>query len=494
MIKKVVIIGAGIGGLTAGAYLAQAGYQVTVLEKAVTAGGSAGWYLRGARRFPTGATIAFGLEGGGLLQSVLTPLSIKLPATMMDHPMNVILSDRTVSVYQNRDVWEQELQRVFHERADDVLLFWRELAALSEIVLKVTESRASLPIRKLVDLGNLPSYLVKNPVSILKLLRNVFSTVEDLLHRHKLTKYTPLREFLNAQLIDAVQTDLKHAALLPASAALDIYRNGSFAIEGGMGTISEQLARQIEMYGGQIYYSSPATSVTFHPSTKQWIVESRKHSDSYDVVIDNSGLSLANNKKIDSSEGWGAFRIDASLKIDALNHFQPLRTYEQLPFAYQIHLDEKKQQQIGVHGPLYVTLSQALNRKNEVVPEEITLTASVHVLAKEWADLDGVAYDLKKSQIHEALMLEINQLFSKLDDILIRAESGTPQTYLTYIGKSGVGGTPLTVKQAILFSKGPRTKFPGYYIAGEMVFPGPGTLSAALSGYYAARAVMNKKR
>jgi phytoene dehydrogenase-like protein len=63
--KSVCIIGAGVGGLTAAAYLAKEGYKVSVLEKATTVGGSAGWYVRKGRKFPTGATIAFGLEEKG---------------------------------------------------------------------------------------------------------------------------------------------------------------------------------------------------------------------------------------------------------------------------------------------------------------------------------------------------------------------------------------------------------------------------------------------
>ncbi|MBM6617799.1 FAD-dependent oxidoreductase [Bacillus suaedaesalsae] len=51
MSNLVCIIGAGIGGLTAGAYLGKAGFDVTVVEKATTVGGSAGWYVRKGRRF-----------------------------------------------------------------------------------------------------------------------------------------------------------------------------------------------------------------------------------------------------------------------------------------------------------------------------------------------------------------------------------------------------------------------------------------------------------
>ena len=52
-----IIIGAGIGGLTAGARLARAGYRVTVLEKAAVPGGRAGVITHGGYRFDTGPTL-----------------------------------------------------------------------------------------------------------------------------------------------------------------------------------------------------------------------------------------------------------------------------------------------------------------------------------------------------------------------------------------------------------------------------------------------------
>lgn len=52
--QKVVIIGAGIGGLATAALLAKAGFDVTVLEKHATAGGRAGQLLRDGFRFDTG--------------------------------------------------------------------------------------------------------------------------------------------------------------------------------------------------------------------------------------------------------------------------------------------------------------------------------------------------------------------------------------------------------------------------------------------------------
>ena len=243
--KTVGIIGAGIGGLMAGAILAAKGYKVSIFEKATTVGGSAGWYHRKGRRFPTGATIAFGLEEDGLLQNLLTELHIELEAKSLQHPMDVILEDRRISIFQDPLRWTEELQTAFPEKSKEVVQFWDELTFLGESVHRVTATDVSLPVRRYNDLGKLPQYLLSHPLSLLRLGRYMSWTVEDLLRKHKLSSYVPLRRFLNAQLLDAAQIDLTEAALLPSSLALTIYRRGSFHVKNGIGQLCQALADKI---------------------------------------------------------------------------------------------------------------------------------------------------------------------------------------------------------------------------------------------------------
>src|SRR5512135_2355366 len=55
--RNAIIIGAGIGGLATAGRLARAGYRVTVLEKAASAGWRAGKLVRDGYTFDTGPTL-----------------------------------------------------------------------------------------------------------------------------------------------------------------------------------------------------------------------------------------------------------------------------------------------------------------------------------------------------------------------------------------------------------------------------------------------------
>ena len=77
-VNRVVVIGAGIGGLTTAALLAKAGLDVTVLEAHVYPGGCAGTFYHQGYRFDAGATLAAGFEPGGGMTRLAETLGIDL--------------------------------------------------------------------------------------------------------------------------------------------------------------------------------------------------------------------------------------------------------------------------------------------------------------------------------------------------------------------------------------------------------------------------------
>lgn len=486
MKPSVCIIGSGVGGLTAGAFLAKSGFDVTILEKATTVGGSAGFYTRKNRRFPTGATIAFGLEEDGVLTKLLNELDIHPPTIELLHPMDVILPDRKVSIYKDKIRWEKEIQRRFSERERDVLLFWKKLEQIGEDVLSVTKSAVSLPIQRIYDLGSFPSFAINNPLSITRLARYATWTVEKLLKTYNLHNYLPLRQFLDAQLIDAVQTDCKEAALLPSSVALTIYRKGSFTMENGIGQLSELLKEYIIQLGGRVYLSSPLKKVQFNETNKLWEVESKKCKESFSTIINNSGVSFGDHTSYDDKDfSWGAFRIDATLKQEVTNQLKGNVT----PFAYQI-VSDNPQLETYCHNPIYATFHESQSG-GEDHSDEVLLSISVHTDERRWIPLSKEDYKKEKDFLMDLLMQEVEKVFPYKKH-LIFAEAGTPVTYKRFVGKTKVGGFPLTVKNAVWKPRSFRSKFPNWYIVGEHVFPGPGTLSAALSGFYASRAIIKE--
>ncbi|MBM7662327.1 phytoene dehydrogenase-like protein [Bacillus mesophilus] len=487
MSKSICIIGAGVGGLTAGAYLAKAGFQVTILELATTVGGSAGAYVRKNRTFPTGATVAFGLEEGGVLRSLLEDLDISVPNELLDHPMDVVLPTGKISIYRDAGLWEQELKRFFPSNPKEVLAFWNELHRISLDVLRIVENRIALPVQ-LHDLQKLIKIAITSPGSSLRLARYSNWTVEDLMKKYKVDQLEPFRQFLNAQLIDAVQTDVSNAALLPSSLALTIYRNGSFSIDQGLVTLCRALANRITVLGGNVHLSSPVMTVNFNKSLRNWEVNSTKVQDQYDIVINNAGVSFGSGTSFMEEEvfSWGAFRIDAILDGEIAKELNDGK----FPFALQIVPTTEQYKLLrNVHGPIYVTFHHSRDRSGNVIEDEVMMTASVHTQPSQWFAFTKEQYKYEKELVRKDIIDIIHQTVP-LKDLLRSVEAGTPLTYKKFVGKAEVGGFPLSVKNAIRSPKSVRSGNRQLYIVGEQAFPGPGTLSSALSGYYAAKAII----
>ncbi|MGL5032763.1 MAG: FAD-dependent oxidoreductase, partial [Microcystaceae cyanobacterium] len=76
MNSNVIVVGAGIGGLTAAALLAEKGDQVTVYEQAIAVGGCASTFKRRGFTFDVGATQVAGLEPGGIHHRIFSQLGL----------------------------------------------------------------------------------------------------------------------------------------------------------------------------------------------------------------------------------------------------------------------------------------------------------------------------------------------------------------------------------------------------------------------------------
>ncbi len=112
--KKVVVIGAGIGGLTVAALLARQGYQVRVFDQAIVPGGCASTFKRRGFTFDVGATQVAGLEPGGIHRQIFSTLEMPLPeATPCDPACAVFLpgEQAPIQVWRDQAAWQAERER-----------------------------------------------------------------------------------------------------------------------------------------------------------------------------------------------------------------------------------------------------------------------------------------------------------------------------------------------------------------------------------------------
>lgn len=93
MKKKVVIVGAGISGLTAAAYLAKENHDVLLIEKSPQLGGLMGGFVKDGFTFDSGIR---GLENAGTLFPLLKQLGITID--FLPNPVDMGIEDTFIRV------------------------------------------------------------------------------------------------------------------------------------------------------------------------------------------------------------------------------------------------------------------------------------------------------------------------------------------------------------------------------------------------------------
>ncbi|WP_299954001.1 NAD(P)/FAD-dependent oxidoreductase [uncultured Modestobacter sp.] len=95
---RVVVVGAGLGGLAAAARLAAGGHTVTVLEQAPQVGGKLGWYARDGHGFDTGPSlVTLPQVFEDLFAATGDPLATVLPLRRLDPAVAYRFADGTTT-------------------------------------------------------------------------------------------------------------------------------------------------------------------------------------------------------------------------------------------------------------------------------------------------------------------------------------------------------------------------------------------------------------
>src|SRR4051812_2411026 len=123
--KHIIVIGAGIGGLSAAALLAQAGYRVSVLEAQTYPGGCASTFSHKGYQFDSGATVVGGFQEGGPHQLIARQLALEWPVKRYDPAWVTHLPDQSIPLTSTND----DVLKVFPQSEG----FWRHQSQIADL-------------------------------------------------------------------------------------------------------------------------------------------------------------------------------------------------------------------------------------------------------------------------------------------------------------------------------------------------------------------------
>jgi len=507
MAAKVVIIGAGVGGLTAAAALARSGLDVKVLEAHIYPGGCAGTFYLQGYRFDAGATLAGGFYPGGPMERLAQVAGITgaeipgpyslWPAHPTDQVMTVHLPDgATIEVRSDEARWD--IRKDAFGRGDPAgrphyqdFFRWQERTAdaMWDLALRLPPwPPQTLPqAQELTYKGS--GWLIERgkggmvpPLQILDAFRPVSAHLRGANKR--------LRQFVDAQLLISAQTTSGYANALYGASALDLPRRAVVHLEGGIGAIAQGLANAVCQNGGKVYYRQPVNHIRFEGSRPVAVETRRGGSFPADLVIANltpwSLLRLAGEDAPISLKrrgqrcqaGWGAFVVYAGVDNSLVPDGSPL------------HHQVVRREPMGEGNSVFLSISPGWDAGRAPAGKR-AITLSTHTALEPWWQLfenDRPAYEARKLDYTQRVLSAAEIALPGFHQAASLILAGTPVTFqrFTRREKGWVGGFPQT---SLFQAMGPRLA-PGLWLVGDSIFPGQSIAAVALGGLRVAEEVL----
>lgn len=489
----VIVVGAGLGGLTAGALLADAGLRVTVLEQHVVAGGFAHTWLRKGRdgdarpvfRFDSGIHDVSGVWDGAPVHGLLRRLGLlqRLDWRRMDHRFEDARG--RFDVPRGWDAYVAQLAARFPAEREGVLRAMADIRAIHAAMYSEAQRRSGVPGAPRTVAGML-GFARRHPLAVQWMPR-------------------PFAEFLGERVRDPAArqaiavlagyvTDAPGRATVASMVPLfGYYLHGGFYPAGGSGRLAQVLVEAIEARGGRVRLKTAVERVVVEGGRARGVHLARGATLRAPAVVLNADFLAATRHLVDAELWPRAFR-------DELSALRPACSAIGVNLGVRGAFDDARpiihvsgpQGSAGIVIPSLVDPSAAPAGYSTV---EILRLVS-HAEARDWtgdiapagaeALRDTPAYLERKRAACDALLRAAEQALPGLGSRIVYRADATPVTFLRYDWSSagaiyGCDGAapPVTAKSPIA----------GLLFAGAATH-GAGVEAVMISGANAAEALV----
>ncbi len=511
----VAIIGCGLGGLTAGAYLARQGLKVALFDSHYVAGGCATMFERGRAEnrynFDVGLHYIGDCGPDGNIPRLLRPLGIELDYVEMDPDGfdTIVLPDLTFRIPADRDLYRDRLVALFPKEKRGIDRYVRFLTEVDTISRRLDRQDGRMNARALLDVA------LKGRL----LARYQNATIGALLD--SCTQDERLRAVILGQSGDYGLPPSKVSALLHAGLA-NHYFHGAFYPKGGGQMIADAIADDIEAHGGSIHLRCGIEEILVEDGRAVGIRTEKRKGGAREIraraVLSNADLKrtmleLLGPEHLPSEwvERAQGFEMGGAIFITFLGVTADMRAlgmgasnywcYDGYDFEafYNEPLDADGQ--LTTRG-CYITSATLKDPDTPGHAPEGVTSVEVMTLVPGRADLWGVAedqidsgryrkdagYNATKQRIEDDMVVRLDRLFPGSGDTVVFKESATPVSHTRYTRASdGTGyGLACTPEQFLKKRPGYRGPVDGMYLAGASTRAGHGIVGAMTSGRHSA--------
>lgn len=476
--KSVIIIGSGIGSLSAACILAKNGFKVTVLEQNYQPGGCTSSYKRKDFVFEAGATTLVGLDKGMPLKYLIDELGIELQGiTKLSVPMNVYLPNgKKLIRHQDINKWIEEAEKAFGNEGQKE--FWTDCFNTSKDVWNSSMKFKHFPPEKFSDFVSLT---FQTELEDLSMIPRAFRSIQSKLVKYGLDRNTEFLKFINEQLMITAQNTSNEVNELFGSTALCYTNFGNYYMDGGLLKLVNQLISYIEIHGGKIIMREKALKIEKLSTGYKIRTNKGEHESEFlisGVPLDNTLELMDLPKKVQSKIVYKEKLSSAFQWSIALN-----RKIESEALHHQFILD-KPFVETDSHS-FFVSLSHPEDKARSENGTIVSITT--HVANP------NIRQELDKESLKAQIIskIEDSSLFRKED--IVYEHASDPKDWNKWTGRKYgfVGGYPQLMNIKPWQMAGARLDGHKAYQCGDTVYPGQGIPGVTLGGIIAAEKLIS---
>ncbi|BFT74190.1 phytoene desaturase family protein [Paenibacillus sp. P36] len=483
----VIVIGAGMGGLGAAAYLAQQGYSVLVAERHYFAGGYAHSFGRHKYTFDAAVRIVAGAEKHGLLHDLLSKagLADKLPFIQLPEIFTAIYPEHRFTVPRQVEGLIETYARLFPSQRNGFVNLVHDMQQIYNATIELLHARD-------------PFHVMSNQV----IMKYRYMTFHELLFKHLTDEKAAYTFAALWSYYGAPPT--RGSALYFAYAIMSYFNEDIYYLKGSFQELANAFVERIEECGGEVCLRNEVKRIVVEDKQAKGIVLQTGEYVQAPIVICNGDLKKMVHGLVgeqhfparyvkrlaEMTVSMSAFEVfigtDLPLESYGLAHETFIYNHYDYSKTYDQHLNLK---QSGVDGLCGLAISCPTLADASLAPQgkhtAILTTLVPYDVGADWKT--------EKPKYQEALIRMAEKAIPDLGRHLDFVESGSPLTMERYTNNSqgATYGWEQNMKQ---MTSRPQhgTPIAGLYLSGHWTDPGGGVVSALLSGYKLYHKIINE--
>lgn len=461
--KKCVIIGSGLGGLSCGCILAKNNFEVTVLEQGSQIGGCLQCFRRGDTVFETGMHYIGSADPGQTLYTILHFLGVDTDITLSRlEPSGydiVSFQGEHYKFANSKDGFINALAEHFPDSHD-------ELARYYDLIALVASSSPMHTLKKDVDLNIYAEYQKRS-----------VNDVIDSMITHPI-----LRQVL-AGVLPLYAGKRNHTPFVTHALISDFYNQSAFRIVGGSSVVSDSMADSIRSQGGKVLTGHKACQIICDDSHATAVITEDGEQFPADLVIsaihpastirlvDSSLIRPAYRRRIEHAPNTtSAFTVYLKFRKDSMKYMNSNLYYYRSHSVWDCnHYDD-------LSWPRHLLYMHSCHKERPEYAEagEIITYMNIDEM-KPWIDTSvghrGMDYETFKQKKAEAVIDALEEEVRGIRNNIERYYTSTPLTYLDYTGtpEGSMYGLAKDVEAIASGNISCRTHIPNLLLTGQSI-------------------------